>query len=74
MTEPRDEFLSEEDLDLRSLSDEELDAVWTAWLRQAQSTNDEDRFTYSHGVFTHDPSGDTAAARDTGQGARGSDS
>jgi len=55
MTEFRDEFLREEDLDLHSRTDEELDAVWTAWLRRAQITNDEDRFTYSHGVFTHEP-------------------
>jgi hypothetical protein len=55
MIELRDEFLSEEDLDLQSLTDEELDAVWTAWLYQAQATNDEDRFTYSHGVFTREP-------------------
>ncbi len=55
MSEPRDEFLSEEDLDLQSLTEEELDAVWMAWLRQAQITNDEDRYTYSHGVFTHEP-------------------
>jgi len=40
---------------LQSLTDEELDAVWTAWLYQAQSTNDEDRHAYSHGVFTHEP-------------------
>jgi len=60
MTEFRDEFLSEEDLDLQSLTDEELDAVWTAWLYQAQSTNNEDRYTYSHGVFTHEPPADTA--------------
>ncbi len=59
MTEIRDEFLSEEDLDLQSLTDEELDAVWTAWLYQAQITNDEDRFTYSHGVFTRDPTADS---------------
>jgi hypothetical protein len=58
MSELRDEFLSEEDLDLKSLTDEELEAVWTAWLYQAQSANDEDRFTYSHGVFTHEPVGD----------------
>lgn len=55
MIEFRDEFLSEEDLDLQFLTDEELDAVWMAWLHQAQITNDEDRFTYSHGVFTHEP-------------------
>jgi hypothetical protein len=57
MIEFRDEFLSEEDLDLQSLTDEELSTVWMAWLLQAQITNDEDRFTYSHGVFTHEPSG-----------------
>jgi len=45
----------EEDLDLQSLTDEELEAVWTAWLYQAQSTNDEDQYTYSHAVFTHEP-------------------
>ena len=55
MSELRDEFLSEEDLGLRSLTEEELDAVWMAWLRQAQITNDEDRYTYSHGVLTHEP-------------------
>ena len=38
----RDEFLSEEDLDLRNMSEEELDAYWTAWLEQAQATNDRD--------------------------------
>ena len=55
MTEPRDEFLSEEDLDLKTMTDEELDAAWTAWLEQAQSTNDQDRLTYSHGVFLREP-------------------
>jgi len=58
VSELRDEFLSEEDLDLQSLTDEELNAVWTAWLYQAQITNDEDRYTYSHGVFTHEPAAD----------------
>ena len=51
----RDEFLSEEDLDLRNLSEEELLAVWQAWLEQAQSTNDLDARTYSHGVFELEP-------------------
>ncbi len=51
----RDEFLSEEDLDLRNLTDEELDAVWNEWLRQAQATNDLDRHAYSHGVFEREP-------------------
>jgi len=48
----RDEFLSEEDLDLRHMSDEELDAYWNAWLKQAQITNEWDAQAYSHGVFT----------------------
>jgi hypothetical protein len=68
MIEFRDEFLSEEDLDLQSLTDEELEAVWTAWLYQAQITNDEDRFTYSHGVFTHEPSVAQADSRGTKKG------
>ncbi|MBD3322083.1 MAG: hypothetical protein GF350_13375 [Chitinivibrionales bacterium] len=48
----RDEFLSEEDLDLRTMSEEELYAWWDLWLHQAQATNDFDRQSYSHGVFT----------------------
>jgi len=51
----RDEFLSEEDLDLRTLTPEERDRVWDAWLRQAQSTNDRDQHLYFHGVFTREP-------------------
>jgi hypothetical protein len=51
MEEVRDAFLSEEDLDLRNLSDEELDAWWNLWLESAQSTNDMDVEEYSHGVF-----------------------
>ena len=47
----RDEFLSEEDLDLRTLTEVELYAYWDLWLRQAQATNDLDRHAYSHGVF-----------------------
>ena len=56
MSERRDEFLSEEDLDLENLSTEELETYWRLWLMQAQITNDEDRATYSHGVFVRDPS------------------
>jgi hypothetical protein len=55
MTEMRDEFFSEEDLDLAAMSDEELSAYWDLWLRQAQITNDLDRHTYSHGVFLEEP-------------------
>ncbi|MDZ4774048.1 MAG: hypothetical protein SGI72_13040 [Planctomycetota bacterium] len=51
----RDEFLSEEDLDLRNMSQNELLAYWQLWLEQAQSTNDLDEDLYSHGVFTRAP-------------------
>jgi hypothetical protein len=56
MSERRDEFLSDEDLDLRNLSAEELGTYWLLWLTQAQGTNDADRAFYSHGVFERDPS------------------
>lgn len=49
-----DEFLSEEDLDLQNLTEEELYYYWDLWLKQAQITNDLDKHTYSHGVFTLD--------------------
>ncbi len=51
----QDEFLSEEDLDLRNLSVQELDRYWMLWLRQAQISNDLDEALYSHGVFERDP-------------------
>jgi hypothetical protein len=51
MTVIRDEFLSEEDLDLANLSEPELLAWWDLWLRQAQATNDLDADEYTHGVF-----------------------
>ena len=51
MSDTQDKFLSEEDLDLRNLSEEELILHWNAWLEQAQATNDLDANTYSHGVF-----------------------
>ena len=57
----RDEFLSEEDLDLRNLSEAELDAWCEEWLRRAQATNDLDEHLYSHGVFGEDPLGRQAA-------------
>jgi len=55
VTKIRDEFLSEEDLDLRNLSEEELIAYWNLWLEQAQATNHLDAALYSHGVFERDP-------------------
>ena len=51
MPKIRDEFLSEEDLDLVNLSEEELMAWWDLWLEQAQASNEDDADTYSHGVF-----------------------
>jgi hypothetical protein len=61
MTALRDEFLSEEDLDLRNLSQDELIAYWNLWLEQAQATNDLDEALYSHGVFERDPAERLAA-------------
>jgi len=55
MSEPRDEFLSEEDLDLKNLTQAELEAWWVQWLWMAQATNDLDAGAYSHGVFDWDP-------------------
>lgn len=54
-TDADDAFLSDEDLDLRTLSEEELVAYWNLWLRQAQASNDLDEATYEHGVFERDP-------------------
>lgn len=51
MNPVRDEFLSEEDLDVCHMSRAELYAYWDQWLEQAQATNDQDCRSYSHGVF-----------------------
>ncbi len=50
----KDEFLSEEDLDIRNLDEEALEYYWNMWLEQAQSTNEYDKDRYSHGVFAVD--------------------
>ena len=52
MMQIKDEFMSEEDLDIAQMSRDELYAYWDMWLEQAQSSNDIDKNTYSHGVFT----------------------
>jgi len=44
------QMLSEDDLDLREMSDEELERAWDLWFDLAQSTNDADP-PYSHGVL-----------------------
>ena len=51
----RDEFLSEEDLDLKNLTEAELYAWWDLWLEMAQAGNDLDAHLYSHGVFREEP-------------------
>jgi hypothetical protein len=43
-------MLSEDDLNLRELSDEELALAWDLWFDLAQTTNDDDP-PYTHGVF-----------------------
>ena len=42
--------LSEDDLNLREMTDEELAAAWDLWFDLAQATNDFDP-PYTHGVF-----------------------
>jgi len=44
------QMLSEDDLNLAEMSDEELDAAWDLWFDLAQETNAFDP-EYSHGVF-----------------------
>ena len=47
-------MLSEDDLNLSELTDEELVRAWNLWFDLAQSTNEWDP-PYSHGVFTEHP-------------------
>ena len=44
------ELLSEDDLNLKAMSREELDRAWDLWFDLAQTTNDFDP-PYTHGVF-----------------------
>lgn len=43
-------MLSEDDLNLRELTDDELVRAWDLWFDLAQATNEWDP-AYSHGVF-----------------------
>ena len=43
-------MLSEDDLNLKALDDEELARAWDLWFNLAQSTNASDP-PYTHGVF-----------------------
>ncbi len=44
------EMLSEDDLNLKDMTPEELDRAWDLWFDLAQATNDFDP-PYTHGVF-----------------------
>jgi hypothetical protein len=44
------ELLSEDDLNLKDMTPEELDRAWDLWFELAQTTNDSDP-PYTHGVF-----------------------
>lgn len=44
------EMLSEDDLNLKDMTPEELDRAWDLWFTLAQATNDFDP-PYTHGVF-----------------------
>ena len=46
------QMLSEDDLNLKDMSDDELAAAWDLWFDLAQSTNDHDP-PYTHGVFVN---------------------
>ena len=44
------ELLSEDDLNLKDMTPDELDRAWDLWFDLAQATNDFDP-PYTHGVF-----------------------
>ena len=44
------QLLSEDDLDLKEMTAEELERAWDLWFDLAQSTNDADP-PYTHGVL-----------------------
>lgn len=46
------QMLSEDDLNLKDMSDKELAQAWDLWFDLAQSTNDSDP-PYTHGVFVN---------------------
>lgn len=52
------QMLSEDDLNIRSMADEELEAAWDLWFDLAQETNPFDP-PYTHGVLA---AGDVQAA------------
>jgi len=57
-------MLSEDDRNLKGMTDEELALAWDLWFDLAQATNEHDP-PYSHGVF--------AGMRHSGEGAAAAD-
>jgi hypothetical protein len=47
-------MLSDDDVNLAEMSDEELDAAWDLWFDLAQATNESDP-AYTHGVLAYTP-------------------
>ena len=45
-------MLSEDDLNLKDMTDEELDLAWDLWFDLAQASNDSDP-PYTHGVWVN---------------------
>jgi len=64
-------MLSDDDLNLRDMNDEELGRAWDLWFDLVQETNDHDP-PYTHGVFaylTREDLGLSMAPSITDQGA-----
>ena len=53
-------LLSDDDLDLEDLTDEELARAWDLWFDLAQTTNDDDP-PWTHGVFLLSETGGTCS-------------
>jgi hypothetical protein len=62
------QMLSDDDVNLRDMSADELDAAWDLWFETAQTTNDADP-PYTHGVFAG--AGESLAAPEHRETARG---
>ncbi len=53
--DPARRFLSEEDLDLQNLDDDEFYKLSAQAFRAAQATNDQDEHIYRHGCLVVEP-------------------
>lgn len=65
------DMLSEDDVNLRQMTDEELDLAWDLWFDLAQATNDFDP-PYTHGVFVQLPPAGGPAAGEEEEGSAAS--